>query len=147
MSNNKIATRKKARKLLLQALYSWELSRTELSVIEAHILSENNPGDFDLAYFSEIFHAIPTCYPELETAFEPFLSRPLADLDPVEKCILWLSSYELMHRLDVPYKVVINEGLELAKKFGGTDGHKFVNGILDQLSATVRETEYRAPRN
>ncbi len=140
--SNKIATRKKARQLLLQALYSWELSRSEIASIEAHILAENNPGDFDVKYFSELFHAIPGVYADLETAFAPFLSRPLAELDPVEKCILWLSSYELIHRIDVPYKVVINEGLELAKKFGGTDGHKFVNGVLDQLAAQVRQTEY-----
>jgi N utilization substance protein B len=144
---SKITTRKKARKLLLQALYSWEISRTELATIEAHILAENSPRDFDVQYFSEIFHAIPAGFSELEEKFTPFISRPLADLDPIEKCILWLSSYELIYRPDVPYKVVINEGLELAKKFGGTDGHKFVNGVLDQLAAQVRPVEYKKPLN
>jgi len=138
----RVIARKKARELLVQALYAWELSRTELVTIEAHFLTENSPSEFDVAYFSEIFHGIPAQLDELENSFADFLSRPLAELDPVEKCILWLSSYELIQRPDVPYKVVINEALELAKKFGGTDGHKFINGVLDQLAPKVRPEEY-----
>lgn len=144
--SNKIALRKKTRQLLLQALYSWEISRTEISEIQTHLLTENNPAKLDVTYFNELLEGIVRCYPELENAFSPFLSRPLGDLDPIEKCILWLSSYELIHRLDVPYKVAINEGLELAKEFGGTDGHKFINGVLDQLAMQARATEYRVPK-
>lgn len=81
---------------------------------------------------------------ELDGAFAPLLDRPLEEIDPVELAILRLSTYELKNRVDVPYKVVINEGIELAKVFGATDGHKFVNGILDKLAPTLRATEVSA---
>lgn len=139
----KISTRKKARELLLQALYSWQVSHTDIAAIEAHFLVEHNPSKFDVAYFSELLHGIPAKRDEIESSFAGFLSRPLSELDPVEKSILWLSAYELLFRPDVPYKVVINEALELAKRFGGTDGHKFINGVLDQLAPSARAMEYK----
>ena len=90
------------------------------------------------------FHGVPQHKTELDGAFAGFLDRPLEELDPVELAILRLSTYELRHRVDVPYRVVINEGIELAKIFGATDGHKFVNGILDKLAPNLRAAEVRA---
>lgn len=142
----RISTRKKARELLVQALYSWEVSHTDITAIEAHFLVEHNPSKFDVAYFSELLHGIPAKRDEIENHFSDFLNRPLSELDPVEKSILWLSVYELFFRPDIPYKVVINEALELAKRYGGTDGHKFINGVLDQLAPSARATEYK-PKN
>ena len=83
---------------------------------------------------------------EIDEALAPLLDRPLDELDPVELAVLRLSTYELMHRLDVPYKVAINEGIELAKVFGATDGHKFVNGVLDKLAPVLRAAEVKAAK-
>ncbi len=123
----KTAARRKARSLAVQALYSWQIAGQQV----------------DGAYFHEILHGVPRQKSELDSTFEPCLDRPLAEIDPVELAILRLSTYELRNRIDVPYKVVINEGIELAKTFGATDGHKFVNGVLDKLAPRLRAAELR----
>ena len=143
---NKIAMRQKARSLALQALYSWQMAGQSLNEIEAQFRTDNDFSDVDGAYFHEILHGVPRLKVELDEAFLPCLDRPLDEVDPVELAILRLSTYELRNRADVPYKVVINEGIELAKVYGATDGHKFVNGVLDKLAPRLRGAEARGKR-
>ena len=144
---NKIAMRRKARSLAVQALYSWQLAGQPLNEIEAQFRVDNDFSDVDAAYFHEILHGVPRLKGELDEAFGPCLDRPLDEVDPVELAILRLSAYELRNRVDVPYRVVITEGIELAKVFGATDGHKFVNGVLDKLAPRLRAAEVRARRS
>ena len=144
---NKIAMRQKARSLAVQALYSWQMAGQSLNEIEAQFRTDNDFSDVDGAYFHEILHGVPRLKAELDEAVQPCLDRPLEEVDPVELAILRLSAYELRNRVDVPYRVVINEGIELAKVYGATDGHKFVNGVLDKLAPRLRGAEVRAPRS
>ncbi len=135
--------RKKARKLVLQALYQWHISQASLAQIEAEFRTDNDFEKVDGAYFSELFRGIPQQLGELDGHIEPFLDRPLSEVDPIEICLLRIGVYEFVQRIDVPYRVVINEAVELAKQFGGTDGHKYINGILDKLSLRLRAVETR----
>lgn len=141
---NKIAMRQKARSLAVQALYSWQMAGQSLNEIEAQFRTDNDFSDVDGAYFHEILHGVPRLKADLDEAFLPCLDRPLEEIDPVELAILRLSTYELRNRVDVPYRVVINEGIELAKVYGATDGHKFVNGVLDRLAPVLRAAEVQA---
>ncbi|WP_414704062.1 transcription antitermination factor NusB [Pseudomonas sp. UBA2684] len=140
----KTLARRQARTLAMQALYSWHIAGQQLNEIEAQFRVDNDFSAVDGAYFHEILHGVPRQKSEIDGAFEPLLDRPLAEIDPVELSILRLSTYELKNRIDVPYRVVINEGIELAKVFGATDGHKFVNGVLDKLAPRLRADEVRA---
>lgn len=133
--------RRKARRYALQALYSWMLSDNALSDIETHFLVTHAAEEFDRDYFQLLLHEVPKHVEMLETTMTPYLSRPFADLDPIELTILRLSIYELKERLDIPYRVVINEGLELAKTFGSADSYKFINGVLDKVAREIRKTE------
>ncbi|OLU25212.1 transcription antitermination factor NusB [Pseudomonas sp. PA27(2017)] len=139
----KLLARRQARTLAMQALYSWHIAGQALNEIEAQFRVDNDFSAVDGAYFHEILHGVPRQKSEIDGLFEPLLDRPLDEIDPVELSILRLSTYELRNRIDVPYRVVINEGIELAKVFGATDGHKFVNGVLDKLAPTLRADEVR----
>ena len=141
---SKSAKRREARKLATQALYQWHMAQHSLNEIEAQFRVDNDFTDVDGAYFREILHGVPTKKDEIDAALKPCLALALEELDPVELAVLRLSTWELMMRADVPYRVVINEGVELAKVFGATDGHKFVNGVLDKLAPSLREAEVKA---
>ncbi len=143
-AKGKIAQRRVARSLAMQALYQWHMAGQSLNEIEAQFRVDNDFSGVDGAYFHEILTGVACNKPELDATFSPFLSIALEELDPVELAILRLSAWELSSRIDVPYKVVINEGIELAKVFGATDGHKFVNGVLDKLAPTLRAAEVNA---
>jgi len=132
------ALRRKARQMAMQALYQWELASSSLVAIEREFREDNNMQKVDAEYFSELLHQVPAMKVELDERLKPLLDREMHELTPVELTILRLSSYELLERPDVPYRVIINEGVELAKTFGATDGHKYVNGILDKLAGEVR---------
>jgi len=136
--------RRNARQYALQALYQWQLAGTPIKEIELEFLVHHIRGKTDLDYFKELIHAIPGNCEELDNRMKPFLSRPIHELDPIELAILRLGTYELSNRLDVPYRVAINEALELTKKFGSVEGFKFVNGILDQVARTLRMDEIKA---
>ncbi|VXC53516.1 transcription antitermination protein [Pseudomonas sp. 8BK] len=142
--SNKTLARRQARTLAMQALYSWHMAGQSLNEIEAQFRVDNDFTAVDGAYFHEILHGVPRQKTEIDGAFESLLDRPLDEIDPVELSILRLSTYELKNRIDIPYRVVINEGIELAKVFGATDGHKFVNGVLDKLAPRLRADEVRA---
>ncbi|AMA44526.1 transcription antitermination factor NusB [Pseudomonas alabamensis] len=143
---SKSLKRREARKLATQALYQWHMAKHSLNEIEAQFRVDNDFTDIDGAYFREILHGVPAIKSEIDSALMPCLNLTLDELDPVELAVLRLSTWELIKRVDVPYRVVINEGVELAKVFGATDGHKFVNGVLDKLAPTLREAEVKAAR-
>ncbi|PTU74140.1 transcription antitermination factor NusB [Pseudomonas mangrovi] len=145
-AKGRIATRRVARTLAMQALYQWHVAGQSLNEIEAQFRVDNDFSGVDGAYFHEILHGVPRLKTELDELIAPCLDRALDELDPVELAILRLCAYELQQRVDVPYKVVINEGIELAKVFGATDGHKFVNGVLDKLAPRLRAAEVRGGR-
>lgn len=141
------ATRRMARHYAMQALYQWKMAGASLNAIEAEFRVDNDMSNVDVEYFHDILHGVPQHLSDLETAFEPFLvERALHELDPITQALLRMSAYELTFRMDVPYKVVINEAVSLAKKFGAEDSHKFINGVLDKLAAVVREAEVKANR-
>jgi len=140
------AARRKARRFAVQAIYQWQLAGANLAAIEAEFRTDNDMSKVDLEYFHDILHGVPREKSELDAKIEKLLDRRLDELTPVELAILRLGAYEMVHRLDVPYKVVINESVELAKTFGATDGHKYVNGILDKLAQRDRMVEIRGPR-
>ncbi|PMR73167.1 transcription antitermination factor NusB [Billgrantia endophytica] len=148
-----------ARELAVQGLYQWQMTGKSISAVEAEFRSQLPDDDMedhenwakvmqiaDLALFHELLHNVARFRGDLDAAIAPLLDRRLEELDPIELTILRLGAYELSRRLDVPYRVVINEGVELAKSFGATDGHKYVNGILDKLAARLRSAEVGARR-
>jgi len=131
----------------MQALYQWQMAGSSLSDIEAEFRSDNDMKNVDLDYFHELLHEVPKQLTALEASFEPHLiERALNELDPVTESLLRMSTYELTARLDVPYKVVISEAVALAKKFGATDSHKFINGVLDRAAVALRAVEVQAER-
>lgn len=142
-SKPKAGDRRRARALAMQGLYQRHFSKTPISDIEAEFMVDNDMSKVDIMYFRDLLRGIHREQAELDKLIEPFLDRPLKEVDPVELAIVRLGTYELKHRIDVPYKVVINEGIEMAKRFGGTEGHKFVNSILDKLSQRLRLAEIR----
>ena len=135
----KPAARRKARILALQAIYSWQLSGNAIADIEQQMLIENDVTKIDVEYFKDLASGVAVNYKQLDEAVSPHLARPFDELDMVERAILRLSSYELKFREDVPYKVAINESIELAKMFGAEDSHKFVNGVLDKAVKHLRK--------
>lgn len=139
----KAGDRRRARALAMQGLYQRHFSKSSISDIEAEFMIDNDMAKVDLLYFRDLLRGVHREQADLDKLLEPFLDRPLDEVDPIELAIVRLGAYELKHRLDVPYKVVINEGIEMAKRFGGTEGHKFVNSILDKLSRRVRLAETR----
>lgn len=140
------AARRKARHYGMQALYQWQMTKYPVSEVELQFLTDYDFSKVDVEYFHDIIHHVPANLAELEQAFSPFLDRDIDELDPIELALLRLGSYELVKRIDIPYKVVINEAVALAKKFGATDGHKYINGVLDQLAQQVRTTEMQYQR-
>jgi N utilization substance protein B len=133
--------RRLARQYALQALYQWQLSNALPSDIEIQFLAKQINKRTDWDYFKELLHTIPVQYAELDNYMKPFLSRPIHEIDPIELAILRLSIYELAKRLDIPYRVSINEALELTKKYGSIEGFKFVNGVLDHIARQLRTHE------
>lgn len=142
--NTLAAERRKARHYGLQALYQWHMAGASVGDIEAEFRADYDFSHVDLAYFQALLHEIPACVDELDEALAPMLDRKLDDLDPIERTLLRMGMYELTRRIDVPYKVVINEEVALAKKFGATDSHKYVNGVLDKAARQVRKVEIDA---
>jgi N utilization substance protein B len=135
----KPSTRRKARELAVQAIYSWQVSKNPVEQIELSIITSNNMQKVDTDYFLEILRAVVRNSAELDSKIKPYLGRLPEELDPVEKAILRVATYELVERLDVPFKVVINESIELAKSFGAEESHKFINGVLDKAIKTLRK--------
>ena len=135
------AQRRKARHYGLQALYQWTLSGASPSDIEAEFRVDNDFRHTDGEYFSAVLKGVVDDVDGLESLFEPALDRTLDELDPIERNLLRLGTFELRDRIDVPYKVVISEAVALAKKFGATDSHRYINGVLDKVARELRQVE------
>ena len=133
--------RRRSREFALQGLYQWQLAKTDPAAIARQLAEAKGFDKIDAEYFRTLLEGAIAAAPELERAIAPHLDREYRRLSPVERGILLLAGYELAHRPDVPYRVVINESVELAKSYGGTDGYKFVNGVLDKLAAQLRTAE------
>ena len=125
----------------MQALYQWQMAGASLTDIEAEFRAEYDFSHVDLEYFQALLHGVPADVDALEGLFVPMLDRKLDDLDPIELTLLRMGTFELKERIDVPYKVVINEAVALTKKFGATDGHKYINGVLDKVAHELRKAE------
>ncbi len=139
--NTLAAERRKARHYGMQALYQWMMAGAALSDIEAEFRAEYDFSHVDLEYFQALLHGVPGQVEELEAVFEPLLDRSLKELDPIERTLLRMGVFELKDRIDVPYKVVINEEVALAKKFGASESHKYINGVLDKAARQLRKAE------
>lgn len=141
-NNPQKSPRHRARELAMQGIYQWRVSGSDASDIEKHMQGEKNLGRYDKPMFSRLLRGAIAQHEELKALLVPHLDRPLDELSTVEFAVLLLAAFELSQQPDVPYKVVINEAVELAKTFGGTDGHKYVNGVLDKLAPKVRAVEF-----
>lgn len=141
--NNNRSDRHHSRHYAVQAMYQWQMAGGSLSDIEEEFLIHHIKKNIELNYFKELVHGVPNNQEEIDNAIKPFLNRSMSEIDPVELSVLRVATYELLKRPDVPYRVIINEALELTKKFGSVEGFKFVNGILDRIAKTTRETEMK----
>lgn len=139
------AQRHKARHFALQAIYQWQMTAQSAGDIEQQFLEDQPVSGADLGYLHDLLCGVAANCAQLDGAFSPFLSRPLEDLDLVDKAILRLATFELMFRPEVPYRVVINEAILLAKAFAGQDSHKFVNGVLDRVRQQLADPAASAP--
>ncbi|MDU6409923.1 MAG: transcription antitermination factor NusB [Yersiniaceae bacterium] len=135
----KPAARRRARECAVQALYSWQVSKNDIADVELQFLAEQDVKDVDIAYFRELLSGVAVNAASLDALMAPVLSRQLEELGQVERAVLRIALFELSKREDVPYKVAINEAIELAKTFGAEESHKFVNGVLDKVAPTVRK--------
>lgn len=142
--NTLAAERRKARHYGMQALYQWHMAQAPLNEIEAEFRSDYDFSHVDSEYFHALLHGVPAQVDALEDTLTPLIDRDLNELDPIERTLLRMGTWELAHRLDVPYKVVINEAVALAKKFGATDSHKYINGVLDKAARELRKVEVDA---
>ncbi len=138
--------RSQARRCVVQALYQWQVGGDEVAEADFEFLGANDARRVDQAYFRELLDEIRQHGEELDALIAPHVDRPLKEVDPVERAILRLGACELAYHLEVPFRVVINEAVELAKAFGAEHGHRFVNGILDKLASRLRATETRVAR-
>lgn len=136
--------RTNARRSAVQALYQWQMTGQNLSEIERQFLEEDRLKNAQKSYFTELFYGVPKNLTAIDQALSEFVDRPVDKIDPVERAILRIGVYELMHRLDMPYRVVLNEGINLAKDFGADGSHRYVNGILDKVAQKQRPLEIKA---
>jgi N utilization substance protein B len=143
--NNELnpVARHNARRYALQAMYQWQVTDTPITELEHSFILNHIVKKTDLNYFKELIHGIYKNKSELDAELEAYIGRPLREIDPVELAVLRIGTYEILKRPDVPYRVVINEALELTKKFGSIEGHKFVNGVLDKVARKHRATEVK----
>ena len=137
----KPSPRRKARELAVQATYSWQVSQNPVKDIEVNFIAENSKRRFDIEYFQLLLRGVIGNVSEIDAVISPYVDRPLDDIDQVEKAILRVAVFELKDCTDVPYRVVINEAIELAKAFAADDSHKFVNGVLDKTVKIIRPQE------
>lgn len=141
MEKQSIKGKRRARKLALQALYQWLMSGHELYEIEAQFRVANDMTKVDADYFCRLLHGVPQQVKSLEDNLVPFLDRPIQNLNPIELTVLRLSAFELCYCPEIPYRVVLDEAISLTKEFGSQDGHRYVNGVLNNLARKVRAVE------
>ena len=144
--NDQKSTRRRAREIALQGLYEWLLSGEDAVVIDAHMREQDGFAECDAVHFNVLLHGCINEAVDLDAVLAKHVDRKTTLLSPVEHGVLMIGAYELKHCIDIPYKVAINEAVELAKGFGGTDGHKYVNGVLDKAAIDLRPAEVEAMR-
>lgn len=140
------SARSRAREFALQALYQYQVGRNEAQAIDAFTRDLAGFHKADAPHYDTLLHGCITESAELDALILPLLDRKMQEISPIEHGIMWIGAYEFQHCLDVPWRVVLNECIELAKEFGGTDGHKYVNGVLDKAAAELRPVEVAAAR-
>ena len=133
--------RSRARRRALQALYAWQLSGTHMHAVIEQFRHEQDMQVADLDYFQDLLHGVVNHTDALDASLQTYLDRDVSQLDPIERAVLRLAAYELKFRLDVPYRVIINEAIEVTKRFGADHGHSYVNGVLDKLATDLRVSE------
>jgi N utilization substance protein B len=136
-----LAARSRARRRATQALYAWQLSGNPMSSVIEEFRHEQDMEIADLGYFEDLLRGVDAHRDELDAMLAPFLDREMSQVDPIERAVLRLAAYELRHRPDVPYRVVLNEAIEVAKRFGAEHGHTYVNGVLDKAAKQWRSVE------
>lgn len=140
------SARRRSREFALQGLYRWQLNAQDPTIVAAEVAELDEFDQADLKHFRALFYGVIADVEGLRAQVTPHLDRPISELSPIEANILLLGAYEFAHHLEIPYRVVINEGVELAKSFGGTDGFKYINGVLDKLAVVARAVESTAPK-
>jgi N utilization substance protein B len=140
------AARSRARRRALQALYAWQIAHSPISRVIEEFRDEQDMEIADLVYFEDLVRGVERHVAELDAALGAFLDRGMDVVDPIERATLRIAAYELLHRPDVPYRVVINEAIESAKRFGSDQGHTYINGVLDKAAAAWRAPEVGASR-
>jgi transcription antitermination protein NusB len=138
-----LAARSRARRRALQALYAWQISHAPMPQVIAEFEHEQEMEVADLDYFKDLLLGIAQHVDALDAKLRPMLDREVDQVDPIERAVLRIATYELVHRIDVPYRVVLNEAIEVSKRFGSDFGHTYVNGVLDRAAAEWRAAEYR----
>lgn len=138
--------RSRSRSLAIQALYQWQMAGQDVGKIIDHFMIEQDAKKFDTDYFRELVHGVPSQLSKLDEALAPCMDRHLDSVDPVERAILRVGAFELILHPEIPYRVVINEAVELAKVFGAEQGHRYVNGVLDKAARALRPLEAKARR-
>lgn len=140
------AARSRARRRALQAIYAWQLAGASVPSLLDQFRSEQDMDVADLEYFEELVGGVVRECASLDTELKVFLDREVAQVDPIERAVLRIAAFELLHRVDVPYRVVINEAIETTKRFGADHGHSYINGVLDKAAAAWRSAEVQAAR-
>ncbi len=138
------SSRHLSRRAAVQALYQWDMTQQSRLEIEKYFLSDESLKKSDTEYFHELIREIPRLVEELDTNLSPYIDRSLTLVDPVERAVLRLAAYEMLHHPEIPYRVVLNEAIELSRTFGSDNGYRFVNGILDKMGAEIRSVEAAA---
>jgi transcription antitermination protein NusB len=141
------SARRRSRELALQGLYEWLLGRADAGVIDAHVREQDDFAKCDRAHFEKLLHGCIRDAATIDALLARHVDRKTSQLSPIEHGVLMIGCYELTHCIEIPYKVAINEAVELAKSFGGTDGHKYVNGVLDKAAIDLRAVEVEAARS
>ncbi|NDU85119.1 MAG: transcription antitermination factor NusB [Ferrovum sp.] len=137
------SARRRSRELVVQGLYQWQVGGQDCSAIIGHLATQPNFLQADQAFFSRLLEGVMESATTLDDNLRSLLDRPLAQISPVERAILWLAAYELIHFPETPFRVIVNEAIDLAKRYGATDGHKYINGVLDRLASRERPHERR----
>jgi transcription antitermination protein NusB len=141
------SARRRAREAAMQGLYEWLIAATPVGDIDAHMRELDGFGKCDVAHFEALLNGCIEQASAIDAILAHHLDRAVTRLSPVEHAVLMIGTFELWHCMDIPYKVAINEAVELAKSFGGTDGHKYVNGVLDKAAVELRPVEVQAARD
>ena len=138
-----LAARSRARRRALQAVYAWQVSATPMPRVVAQFEHEQEMEIADIDYFRDLALGVERERAVIDTRLRDFLDREVDEVDPIERAVLRIAAFELLHRIDVPYRVVLNEAIEVSKRFGSENGHTYVNSVLDNASAQWRADEYR----